>query len=194
MADYVPAWWFVEQANALFGHLWSFEVVDQFIGDNQVWVQGKVTITIPGEDVVETFPDGSQRAYKRPSITIIKTQFGGHDIAKKDGKVLDIGDTLKSAATDSMKKCLTLIGIAADVYGDREMLELERKQEDNAEEIGQKLRIAYKEGEAMGWDEEQVNARIQLDLGKNISELEGEDGLEIIRIMRAAKKEMTDAS
>jgi len=191
--DYIKAWWFIEQANALFGHFWSFEVTDQYVGDHQVWVRGKVTITIPGEDFEDIFPDGTRRVHRRETMTITKVQFGGHDLAKKDGRVISVGDTLKAAATDSMKKCLSLVGIAADVYGDRETLEEERKQEEHSQEVLQRLAATYNMGKEMGWSQEEVEARLRLDLGKDLEDMTPEDGLEALRIMNRAKKEAADA-
>ena len=189
-ADYVPAWWFVDQANALFGHLWSFEVIEQYVGKEQVWVKGQVRVTLPGEEYTEFTPEGNTRNYKRDPITIVKTQYGGSDISKsKDGKIIDIGDTMKTAATDSMKKCLTLLGIAADVYGDRETLEFQRKTEKAQKDLDKKLAIAHKIGSEIGWSSERVDQLVKDRLGKDLSELEADDGIEILRIMRAAVKE-----
>ena len=53
--------------------------------------------------------------------TISKTQFGRADIKMlKAGGMVDFGNDLKAAATDSLKKCASLLGIASDVYGKQE--------------------------------------------------------------------------
>lgn len=45
--------------------------------------------------------------------TIMKQQWGSQVLKAK----MEVGDALKSAASDSMKKCASMLGIAADVYG-----------------------------------------------------------------------------
>jgi len=147
--QYVPGWWVIEQLNALFGYFWDFEVSDQSIGKDQVWVKGK--LTVKGSD----------------GMVISKTQFGGSDIKKmrSTGAIMDIGDDLKSAATDSLKKCATLLGIAKDIYGKRE-----------SNEVGaastQQLDSLYKVGESLGWDREKVVDYAVKEHGKRPEELE----------------------
>jgi len=62
---------------------------------------------------------------------IIKTQFGRADIKFKSGKnergekiptdqPLDLGNDLKAATTDALKKCASELGIASDVYAPNE--------------------------------------------------------------------------
>lgn len=45
--------------------------------------------------------------------TIMKQQWGSQVLKYK----MEVGDALKAAASDSMKKCASMLGIAADVYG-----------------------------------------------------------------------------
>lgn len=104
---YVPVAWFIDQLNALFGYNWDFEVAEhEIVKDKQIWVKGKLTVR---------GPDG---------VVITKTQFGGSDVKyTKEGKVIDIADDLKSASSDCLKKCATLLGLAWDVYsGARESM------------------------------------------------------------------------
>jgi len=124
--NYVPGWWFIQQANALFQHRWSFEVLEFHVGENQVYCKGQVTIPIPGYEETIEYPDGRKITKKVEGTTITKTQFGGTDIKRKTGTrdIIDIGDDLKSAATDAMKKCLTQFGFAPDIYGKRETQEI----------------------------------------------------------------------
>ena len=104
--DYVPGWWFISQLNALFGYFWDFEIEEQAIGTENCWVRGKLTIKDP-----------------RTNLTVTKSAFGGSKLKSKDNPAIDIGDDLKSAATDALKKAATLLGVAADVYGRREVKE-----------------------------------------------------------------------
>jgi len=164
--DYVPGWWFVEQLNALFGHLWDFEVLEQFIGEKQIWVKGRITAKGPG------------------GVTVSKTAFGGSDIKKygdksdKVGQVIDIGDDLKSAATDAMKKAATLLGIASDIYGKREVLEQTSPQRAQLETL-------YKIGKTKNMSREEVDAFAEKEAGKSVDELEAVAVLGLIAKLRS---------
>jgi hypothetical protein len=99
--DYVETGFVIEQLNKAFNNMWDFEIIDKQIGKDKIWVLGKLTVKF-------ITPFGIQ--------TISKSQFGGSDVKKSNGVVIDIGDDLKAAASDSLKKCASLLGIAKDVY------------------------------------------------------------------------------
>jgi len=165
--DYVPGWWFVEQLNSLFGHLWDFEVLRETIGEKQIWVIGRLTIKLPG------------------GMTVSKTAYGGSDIkvystGNKSGQVIDIGDDLKAAATDSLKKAATLFGLASDIYGKREV------QEQTGPGQAQ-LAALYKVGKSKGMDKEQVDAFCKQKYDKLPDEIESVLVLGLIQELR--KKE-----
>ena len=50
----------------------------------------------------------------------VKQAFGGSDITRSrdGGNSISVADDLKSAATDALKKCATLFGVALHLYGD----------------------------------------------------------------------------
>lgn len=90
--------------NSVFGPLnWGFEVIAQGQSDRkteknaegEVWVNGRLTVV----DHVKGFK-------------ISKDQFGQHPIHTN----VPVGDSFKAAATDALKKCASLFGVAADVY------------------------------------------------------------------------------
>jgi len=97
--DYVTGGYVKKCLNLMFGWDWSFEIVDQQIIHNEVVVKGKLTCNSNGK-------------------TIVKMQFGNKDIIYKKGTEipLSIGNDMKAAATDCLKKCAAEIGIAADIY------------------------------------------------------------------------------
>jgi hypothetical protein len=72
----------------------------------QVAVLGKLT----GYIVIPSNPPIVQ--------AIVKEQWGGSDIKKNatTGSPLDIADDYKAASSDALKKCGSMIGIAADIY------------------------------------------------------------------------------
>jgi recombination DNA repair RAD52 pathway protein len=164
--DYVPGWWFIEQLNALFGHLWDFEVLREFVGQNQVWVLGKLTVKLPS------------------GLTVTKTAYGGSDIKKygdgkaNAGQIIDIADDLKSASTDAMKKASTLLGLASDIYGKREVLEQTGPNKSH-------LNTLYKVGSAKGMTKDVVDEYCNKKYQKLPNELEAVLVLGLITELRA---------
>lgn len=97
--EYVSGGYVRKVLNLMFGWNWSFEIIDEKILHGEVVVKGKLTCTSNG-------------------VSIVKMQFGNKDIICKKGTdiPLSIGNDLKAAATDALKKCAAEIGIAADIY------------------------------------------------------------------------------
>jgi len=95
-AKYVEGGYVIARLNQIFGAPnWDFDIVDKEILDKEVWVRGRLTI----------------KDHKN-GYTIGKSQFGTHERASG----VPLGDTLKAAGTDALKKCASLLGIALDVY------------------------------------------------------------------------------
>ena len=94
--------------NHIFGGNWDFEVLEHGVEGGQVWVKGKLTVHGP-----------------QTGQTISKMQFGRVDIKYKCGTkdMLDFGNDLKGAASDALKKCASMFGIASDIYGKGEYKE-----------------------------------------------------------------------
>ena len=91
--------------NSIFGWDWDFEIVsfDVNMAAKQAIVHGKLTCRANG-------------------ATVVKHQFGRADIKirKADGTPLDLGNDLKAASTDALKKCASELGICSDVFGESE--------------------------------------------------------------------------
>lgn len=77
---------------------WSFEVVQHQMVEDEVIVVGKL------------IADG-----------IVKMAFGGATVTRdRDGRIVDLGDTHKAAASDAIKKAASLLGVGLELYaGDR---------------------------------------------------------------------------
>lgn len=55
---------------------------------------------------------------------------GGKEIARtKEGKPVDIGDDLKAAVADCLKKCSSMTGLFSDVYAPEDWAELKERQD-----------------------------------------------------------------
>ena len=75
--------------------MWSFKIIEWQIHGDEVLVLGQLSI-----------------------FDLTKQQFGSSRItkSKKDGSIIDLGGDIKSAASDSLKKCSSLFGVALNVY------------------------------------------------------------------------------
>jgi len=97
MLDYIPGHLVIHRLNEAFQADWSFVVTQYEVFDEEVVCMGKLTV---GD--------------------VVKVQFGSSNITRdsETGKTLCLGDDLKGAATDSLKKCASLLGIGLHLYGD----------------------------------------------------------------------------
>lgn len=96
--SYVEVGYIVQVLNQAFGWNWDFHIYDQQIGKRQVWVRGELTVRTNGH-------------------SITKSQYGGSDIrTNREGEPVSVADDLKTAASDCLKKCASLLGIAGDIY------------------------------------------------------------------------------
>jgi recombination DNA repair RAD52 pathway protein len=96
--SYVEVGYVINVLNQAFGWNWDFKILDQQIGNTQVWVKGELTVRVKGQNIT-------------------KSQFGGADIRKnKSGESISVADDLKTGSSDCLKKCASLLGIASDLY------------------------------------------------------------------------------
>jgi hypothetical protein len=92
---YVEAPVVIARLNDAFDAVWSFEITEHHILQDEVLVLGRLT-----------------------AEGITKTQFGSSQITRKKdtGEVISLGDDLKAAATDALKKAATLLGVGLHLY------------------------------------------------------------------------------
>lgn len=113
--DYVTGGYVKKCLNLMFGWRWSFEIIDEkiMIEAKEVVVKGRLTChTEQGE--------------------IVKMQYGNKDIIfRKNSDIpLSVGNDMKAAATDCLKKCAAEIGIAADIYNKEDFREVKVQQDE----------------------------------------------------------------
>jgi hypothetical protein len=93
--SYVDVAAVITRLNEAFDHEWTFEVTSHEIQENEAIVVGRLT-----------------------AGGITKMHFGGSSITlDRDGRVVSIADDLKAAASDALKKCASLLGVALEMYG-----------------------------------------------------------------------------
>ena len=96
--SYVEGGAIVARLNDGFDGDWSFAIVEhRVLATGEVLVHGKLT-----------------------ALSIIKEAFGkaAPAISRETGAVVSEADAYKAAATDSLKKCATMLGVAAYLYAD----------------------------------------------------------------------------
>jgi recombination DNA repair RAD52 pathway protein len=99
---YVEGGYVIALLNKMFKNCWDFEVIDERIEQTEVVIRGRL--------VIKDFKSGYE---------VSKTQYG----TKERNAGVPLGDTLKAAATDCLKKCASLFGIALDIYWKQEYLD-----------------------------------------------------------------------
>ena len=94
---YVEGPTIIQRLNDAFEAEWTFEIADHKVFEDEVMVLGKLT-----------------------HAGITKMQFGKSRLtrSRQDNTVLSLGDDLKAAATDALKKCATLFGVGLHLYLD----------------------------------------------------------------------------
>lgn len=100
--EYIPGDKIIERLNNVFELNWNFRVKEKSVYDDigQICVLGSLEVIMP---------DSGER--------IIKEQWGSAIISTyENGKVICIGDDIKSATTDALKKCATMLGVALYLY------------------------------------------------------------------------------
>jgi hypothetical protein len=97
--SYVESANIIARLNEAFESDWSFEVVEYQQLSNEVVVLGKLS-----------------------AAGVVKMQIGNSRIAMdRNGEPLSIGDSIKAAASDCIRKCASLLGIALDLWGELEV-------------------------------------------------------------------------
>jgi hypothetical protein len=94
--DYVEAHMVIQRLNEAFDSLWSFQVESHEVLESEVIVLGRLT-----------------------AEGITKSQFGSSTVtrARDTGELVSLAADMKAAATDSLKKCATLLGVGLHLYG-----------------------------------------------------------------------------
>jgi len=97
MLDYIEGHSVIQRLNDAFDADWSFTIIryDIFKETDEVLVQGELK-----------------------AGNVVKMQFGSSKIthARKNGDIISLGDDLKAAATDALKKAATLFGVGLHLY------------------------------------------------------------------------------
>ena len=145
--DYVTVGYVKKVLNLMFGFDWDFEILDEKILEDEAIVKGKLTCRTGGK-------------------TIVKMQYGNKDIVRmrSNGKPISIGNDLKSASSDCLKKCAAEIGIAADIYNKLDFNEVQVVEESRPDFYQEIAKAETREELELLWsamdEKEQINYKV----------------------------------
>ena len=116
--NYVRASYVRRSLDGIFGFNWSFDIDTSLSEAFEIAKLTKVCV-VKGVLTCRVKVDGQW-------VEIKKVQFGRSEIKfkKNSTDTLDFGNDMKAASSDALKKCASLIGIAADVYDPDEFQEI----------------------------------------------------------------------
>ena len=99
MLDYLETHSVITRLNEAFSGAWSFEAVEYKTMEGEIIVKGRLT-----------------------AGGVSKEQFGSSEVHRtrgengEKGAPISVGDDLKAAASDALKKCATLFGVGLHLY------------------------------------------------------------------------------
>ena len=98
MLDYVEGHTVIQRLNDALEGEWSFEIMHHEVREEEVLVVGKLSAGL-----------------------VVKMAFGGSQVTREreSGGLVSLGDDLKAAATDALKKCATFLGVGLHLHADK---------------------------------------------------------------------------
>lgn len=153
--EYVTGGYVKKVLNLMFGWDWDFEIIKEELIHGEVVVRGQLTVRVDGKNVVKSQYGNKEIVYKTDRIQDEKGQWK----KVKTDKPLSIGNDLKAAATDCLKKCAAELGIAADIYNKQDFNPVKIKEPILLDD----LRDLFMETEPLIPDEEVEAAEIMIN-------------------------------
>lgn len=148
---YVTGIYVKKVLNVLFGWDWSFEIkaFEMNIEAKQCIVHGRLTVNINDKTIVKEQFGRSDIAFKTEPVfddtgkpVMIKDRNGKEKQKKiQTNQPLDLGNELKAATTDALKKCASELGICSDIYGSEEFKQIRVAGKDEQKEIDVVVRM-----------------------------------------------------
>lgn len=140
---YVSGAYVKKVLNLVFGWNWDFKIVDYKFDLNikQAFVHGELTCRV-GDRVITKHQFGRVDIKFRVEWDRVEQPDGSFKSVKREtDQPLDLGNDLKAATTDALKKCAAELGIAADIYSPEEFnaINVEQAEEPIEERISSLL-------------------------------------------------------
>lgn len=164
MLDYVEAHKVVQRLNEAFTGMWSFKVIEKEKTEKEVIVLGELS-----------------------AEGIIKQQFGSSDItfAKGTQELICLGDDYKAAASDALKKCAAMYGVALHLYENKKLEKPEQKGTNKSRVIEHQQKAIAKLLNLLGIDEEKAGSYIKEHYGIKLQEMSHEQRADLIKKLSA---------
>lgn len=131
--DYVTGGYVKKCLNLMFGWDWDFEIMDEqiLLEAKEVVVKGKLTCRSGGKEIIKmqygnkTIMFRAEKVFDADNKPVMIEKYGKTVQKTQPSKVpLSVGNDMKAAATDALKKCAAEIGIAADIYNKEDFREV----------------------------------------------------------------------
>ncbi len=164
--QYIETWRVVDRLNEAFAHDWSLRVLEWKLLDAEVVVWAELD-----------------------AGGVVKHGFGNSTVtrSKDSGEPVSIGDDIKAAASDALKKAATLFGVGLELYSGRSsagrapLPEADRPPGPGAGRVTERqskaiLALAHKKG----MSEPQIRTRILDQYGRPLEELDRRTASELI--------------
>jgi hypothetical protein len=143
--DYVQTGYVIDTLNRIFGYLWSFEILTnleeaiKFAASGTCNVKGRLTACVGDKTIVkEQFGRCDVKYLTEPKLdadgNTVKDKYGNVVKVKTD-KFLDLGNDLKGAASDALKKCASEFGLFRDIYHKEDFSELNIIGDDEKQQL-----------------------------------------------------------
>jgi hypothetical protein len=139
---YVEGETVISRLNKVFVYGWEFEILEDGIHEeaDEAWCRGRLTVwRVVTATTLTQVKDADGRETATTVLTeslvpVKREQYGSQKLkrARSTGKILDIGFDKKGAATDALKKCASLHGVALYLWNKEELAILKAQMEENA--------------------------------------------------------------
>lgn len=170
--DYVEIHRVIQRLNEAFEGKWSFEVKDKDRTDREIVVLGSLS-----------------------AEGITKQQFGTTEITLSHNKKepVCIGDDYKAAASDALKKCAAMFGVALHLYENNKQNTAQgqngRGKSLNGRVAEQQVNTIKKLLKQLGLNDEEIEKKVKEQHGVSLEELSSEQRSSIIRQLSAQVNE-----
>lgn len=125
VVKYVEGWYIKQVLNLATKFKWSNHIDGHTITKDEVIVGGSVTIELDGKEYTQSsFGESQVHYYKCDKIKSVQQACTKDKTVCKvhtSEQTVSIGDDLKAAHTDMIKKAANIWGVAMDIYSKREL-------------------------------------------------------------------------
>ena len=133
--DYVTGGYVKKILNVAFGWNWDFEIkhYDFDLNVKAAFVHGRLTVRSNGHTVVKEQFGRADIKFKTEWVKDPKDP--NKNVKQTTTEPLDIGNDLKAAATDALKKCASELGICNDIYAKDDWNEVKAVDDSDFDEV-----------------------------------------------------------